>query len=64
LFDITKQVFGIEREIVENLDAEVVDSFLLCCQIFLRLMKVGVLFSIFAVILYIYFVLVSVIDHK
>jgi len=64
LFDITKQVFGIEREIVKNLDAEVVDSFLLCCQISLRLIKVGVLFSIFAIILRVYFVLVSVIGHK
>jgi len=31
LFGIIKQVFGIEREIVENLDTKVIDSFLLCC---------------------------------
>jgi hypothetical protein len=64
LFGIIKQVFDIEREIVENLDAEVVDSFLLCCQISLRLMKVVVLSGFFAVNLYVYFVLISIIDHK
>jgi len=64
LFGIIKQVFDIEREIVENLDAEVVDSFLLCCQISLRLMKVAVLSGFFAVSLHVYFVLISVIDHK
>jgi len=31
LFGIIGQVFDIGREIVENLDAKVVDSFLICC---------------------------------
>jgi len=31
LFGIIVQVFDMGREIVENLDAKVVDSFLICC---------------------------------
>jgi len=43
LCGIIGQVFDGGRWIVENLDAKVVDAFLICCWIQWRWMKVGVL---------------------